>query len=230
MHLYLPARNCKCASAWGHSDTRWAKPSFVSTPLCVRNCCSVKVRLPFRLVKFCVQYLLQPLASLRRHMIGRISSGLSQRCAAATGCLHHYLGSPAVSESLPASLVARTLGTASVSTSAAQGSGAHAQVSRTGNIQQQASSGRRTPLCHSTGLSHRQASGAASQAAAAAPTTLPPGPDPAADEHHQRLTPGRVHNLPPPPWTPTKDLRKRNFLPRRMGHLMQVQIGLCQWQ
>jgi hypothetical protein len=29
----------------------------------------------------------------------------------------------------------------------------------------------------------------------------------------------------PPPWTPTKDLTKRNFLPRRMGHLLQVSVN-----
>ena len=34
--------------------------------------------------------------------------------------------------------------------------------------------------------------------------------------------PGRVQNAPAMPWTPTQELRKRNFLPRRMGHLMQV--------
>ena len=34
--------------------------------------------------------------------------------------------------------------------------------------------------------------------------------------------PGRVQNTPAAPWTPTQELRKRNFLPRRMGHLMQV--------
>ena len=27
---------------------------------------------------------------------------------------------------------------------------------------------------------------------------------------------------PPPPWTPTRELVKRNFLPRRMGHLLKV--------
>lgn len=36
------------------------------------------------------------------------------------------------------------------------------------------------------------------------------------------VPPGRVHNTPPPPWTPTHQLKKRNFLPRRMGHLIQV--------
>ena len=34
--------------------------------------------------------------------------------------------------------------------------------------------------------------------------------------------PGRAQNPPAAPWTPTQELRKRNFLPRRMGHLMQV--------
>ncbi|CAK0758229.1 hypothetical protein CVIRNUC_002604 [Coccomyxa viridis] len=34
--------------------------------------------------------------------------------------------------------------------------------------------------------------------------------------------PGRIQNTPAAPWTPTQELRKRNFLPRRMGHLMQV--------
>lgn len=32
------------------------------------------------------------------------------------------------------------------------------------------------------------------------------------------------------PWTPTGDLRKRNFLPRRMGHLIQVTVHLKLWQ
>ena len=36
------------------------------------------------------------------------------------------------------------------------------------------------------------------------------------------VPPGRVHNIPPPPWTPTHQLKKRNFLPRRMGHLIEV--------
>ena len=34
--------------------------------------------------------------------------------------------------------------------------------------------------------------------------------------------PGRIQKLPAAPWTPTQELRKRNFLPRRMGHLIQV--------
>ena len=38
------------------------------------------------------------------------------------------------------------------------------------------------------------------------------------------VTPGRAQNTPPPPWTPTRELRKRNFLPRRMGHLMQARM------
>ena len=36
------------------------------------------------------------------------------------------------------------------------------------------------------------------------------------------VPPGRVNNAPAPPWTPTRELKKRNFLPRRMGHLIQV--------
>ena len=36
------------------------------------------------------------------------------------------------------------------------------------------------------------------------------------------VPPGRVNNAPLPPWTPTRELKKRNFLPRRMGHLIQV--------
>ena len=36
------------------------------------------------------------------------------------------------------------------------------------------------------------------------------------------VPPGRVKNAPAPPWTPTRELKKRNFLPRRMGHLIQV--------
>lgn len=153
-------------------------------------------------------------------MIGRTCGGLYQRCAAATGCLHHYLRPSAAPESLPASLITRAWGTASVS-SIAEVCGAEGLFSRRDTRPQQGATGRmHSPVCHSAGLSPRHASGAASQAAAA-PPRLTPGPDTSADEH-ERLTPGRVHNLPPPPWTPTKDLRKRNFLPRRMGHLMQV--------
>lgn len=36
------------------------------------------------------------------------------------------------------------------------------------------------------------------------------------------LTPGRVQNKPAPPWTPTRELKKRNFLPRRMGYMMKA--------
>ncbi|CAL5227160.1 g10074 [Coccomyxa viridis] len=46
---------------------------------------------------------------------------------------------------------------------------------------------------------------------------------PAAESAQQPfIPPGRIHNAPAPPWTPTRELRKRNFLPRRMGHLMEV--------
>lgn len=41
------------------------------------------------------------------------------------------------------------------------------------------------------------------------------------------VPPGRVQNAPAPPWTPTRELRKRNFLPRRMGHLMEVLHAAC---
>lgn len=167
-----------------------------------------------------VPLLIFCIVSFWRHMIGRISSGLSQRCAAATGCLQHCLASPAVLDSLRAPFIARAWGTASGS-SAAECSAAHFHFSRGDARSQQAETGKlHFPVSHCTGLKPRHFSGAASQAATA-PGRLPQGPDTAADEH-QRLTPGRVHNLPPPPWTPTKDLRKRNFLPRRMGHLMQV--------
>ena len=36
----------------------------------------------------------------------------------------------------------------------------------------------------------------------------------------------QVQNPARPPWTPTRQLQKRNFLPRRMGHLMQVRLSL----
>ena len=51
---------------------------------------------------------------------------------------------------------------------------------------------------------------------------------PAAESAQQPfIPPGRIHNAPAPPWTPTRDLRKRNFLPRRMGHLMEVSHTAC---
>ena len=41
----------------------------------------------------------------------------------------------------------------------------------------------------------------------------------------------RQLNRPPmPPWTPSKDLIKRNALPRRMGHLMQAGLLPHTWQ
>jgi hypothetical protein len=40
---------------------------------------------------------------------------------------------------------------------------------------------------------------------------------------------GRIQIVPPPPWTPTRELKKRNFLPRRMGHLMQVLTPILSW-
>ena len=51
---------------------------------------------------------------------------------------------------------------------------------------------------------------------------------PAAESAQQPfIPPGRIHNAPAPPWTPTCELRKRNFLPRRMGHLMEVSHTAC---
>ena len=41
------------------------------------------------------------------------------------------------------------------------------------------------------------------------------------------VPPGRAQNAPASPWTPTRELRKRNFLPRRMGHLMEVLHAAC---
>ena len=51
---------------------------------------------------------------------------------------------------------------------------------------------------------------------------------PAAEPAQQPfIPPGRIQNAPAPPWTPTRELRKRNFLPRRMGHLMEVRPPAC---
>ena len=33
---------------------------------------------------------------------------------------------------------------------------------------------------------------------------------------------GAIHAQPPPPWTPTRELKKRKTLPKRMGHLLSV--------
>lgn len=41
----------------------------------------------------------------------------------------------------------------------------------------------------------------------------------------ESLTPGRQQRMPPPPWTPTSKLKKRKFLPRRMGFLMQASFS-----
>lgn len=58
-------------------------------------------------------------------------------------------------------------------------------------------------------------------------TSSPPG---LADEPELPIadSSGKLHypqqqNPPREPWTPTRELAKRNFLPRRMGHLIQVQ-------
>lgn len=89
-----------------------------------------------------------------------------------------------------------------------------------------------------TRLDSRQALGYSTAAAATEPSEGPssapasmlssaraPGQDSAAEAvstHISTVSPGRVQNIPPPPWMPTRELKKRNFLPRRMGHLMQV--------
>ena len=62
------------------------------------------------------------------------------------------------------------------------------------------------------------ASEPAQQSAAAAPAAAP--------VEESFVPPGRIQNAPAPPWTPTRELKKRNFLPRRMGHLMQVRTLL----
>lgn len=73
---------------------------------------------------------------------------------------------------------------------------------------------------------HNSAATAAAAAVAAAPVQAS-----AAEELSvtSPVPPGRVQNTPPPPWTPTHQLKKRNFLPRRMGHLIQVRCFRSFW-
>ena len=65
--------------------------------------------------------------------------------------------------------------------------------------------------------------GFASSAASPAQQSAAPEAAPAsAPAQPAFVPPGRVNKAPAPPWTPTRELKKRNFLPRRMGHLIQV--------
>ncbi len=76
---------------------------------------------------------------------------------------------------------------------------------------------------HGTGSATQRGRGFASASEPAQQSAAP-----AAEPAQQAFVPpGRVQNAPAPPWTPTRELRKRNFLPRRMGHLMEVHHHAC---
>ena len=61
-------------------------------------------------------------------------------------------------------------------------------------------------------------------ASAAAAESAPKHADVAAagSASQPRLTPGTVQNAPMPPWTPTRQLKKRKILPKRMGFMIKV--------
>jgi large subunit ribosomal protein L19 len=66
-------------------------------------------------------------------------------------------------------------------------------------------------VCHGRAFA-RETRWAGSKSAAA-------GPDTTAEAAPEL---GAIHAQPPPPWTPTRELKKRKTLPKRMGHLLSV--------
>ena len=72
------------------------------------------------------------------------------------------------------------------------------------------------------GASAAAAGGSAAGTAAAVPARAPSTPGGRTPPPRRGRTPRPPPGSPPlPPWTPTADLAKRKFLPRRMAHLMQ---------
>ena len=74
---------------------------------------------------------------------------------------------------------------------------------------------------------HSMHTGVPASAAAAEPAPALANAAAAGPASPPRLTPGTVQNAPKPPWTPTRELQKRNFLPRRMGFM--IKVGQAAW-
>ena len=81
---------------------------------------------------------------------------------------------------------------------------------------------------HQTGeQSRRFATTASPQASTSAAPAVPDWADTLDSSTSRKQRYPQPQNPPKDPWTPTQQLGKRNFLPRRMGFLLQVCIPIC---
>ena len=168
----------------------------------------------------------QLLLSRTRCQLAMLRSNTSVHAPATSGAIDANLGTITAKLVMPS--LSSSLSTAFSNQTPSHLSAAAPDADQQNSVQPIASELSSADSLHRMGeQSRRFATTASPQASTSAAPAVPDWADTLDSGTSSKQRYPQPQNPPKDPWTPTQQLRKRNFLPRRMGFLLQVRIPIC---